>query len=740
MKNANSILALSLLLTTLVACGGGGSGQKADIDAPIAPVPEPIPEPIPSTEPETEPLAGFTVIKKQYLKSDEDIANPGRGFYQHTETQTSSFSPLSKAELIANRNDYQASDGSYSVKSTIILRAFILDNYVNNPILSNQTLTNIQGDFDIARAAGIKMIVRFYYHKNSTAPYGDPEKEVILAHIQQLKPILTANADVILALQQGFIGAWGEQYYTDNFSPAGDVTASYTQQNWIDRNEVITALLTAIDAQTMLQVRTPQAKQKFIYGADAAITSGLNGTPGSLTADNAFSGQDIARVGFHNDCFLTDASDTGTYADYGTAGGTKKGNAIGIFKNYHKNDSQFVLVGGETCKDESWATPPEPYANDCSDNVVNTMDELNYSYLNADYNNSVNNDWTEGANACMEEIKNKLGYRFSMTSSTAVMTAKAGNYIPFLLTINNEGFTSPVTPMEIRLILKHQVTAAETTIVLDVTRNDIRTWQPGTTELGEYIKLPDDLAIGDYDLSIHIADMSNNGAIAARPEYSMQLANIDTWDATSGYNNLAQTISVEPFMAGDVKNTQPTEPLITVPEPTTPAEPSMVNISIDGDTSDWDNVPLLASAENQQALSLKVTDDETYLYVAIVGIGMGPHFDLFINTDGDSATGFQSFDWPLSGADYLIQQDTVGVINLHKSTGSDWSWQQQTTTSIEANSTNQFVELKIEKANFEGMNASISFGLNDIDAQWQVQSRLPLTSEVMAPYTLSAVE
>ncbi|MEP1448617.1 MAG: DUF4832 domain-containing protein [Paraglaciecola sp.] len=728
MKNSNNILALGLLLTTLVGCGGG-SGQKAEIDQPIAPTPEPTPEP------ETELLAGFTVIKKQYIKSEDEIANPGRGFYQHTETQMSSFSPLSKAELIANRHNYRASDGSYSVNSTLILRAFILDNYVSNPVLSNDTLTNIQNDFDTAREAGVKLVVRFYYHKNTTAPYGDPEKNIILAHIQQLNPILTANADVILALQQGFIGAWGEQYYTDNFSPAGDVTASYTDQNWIDRNEILEALLAATAEPTMLQVRTPQAKQKFIYGAAAPITSGLNGTTESLTADGAFSGQAIARVGFHNDCFLTDASDTGTYADYGTAGGPKEGNAVGIFKNYHKNDSQFVIVGGETCKDESWATPPVPYANDCSDNIVNTMDELNYSFLNSDYNNSVNNDWTEGDDACMEEIKNKLGYRLAMTRSTVVTAANAGNYVPFLLSIDNDGFTSPVTQMELRLIFKHQTSGLETTLVLDTERNDIRTWYPGTTELGEYIKLPEDLAVGHYDLSLHIADMSNNGAVATRPEYSIQLANIDAWDAETGYNTLNQSITVGAFVAGEDKNTEPTAPLIET-KTEQPTEPVSVNISIDGASDDWENIPTLASAENQQTTSLKVVADETYLYLAITGNDMGPYFDLFINSDGDSTTGFQSFNWALSGADYLIQQGTDGVINLHKSTGPDWSWEQQTTISIEANSSNSFIELRMEKADFERLNGTINVGVNDVDAQWQVQSRLPLDSEVMPAYIL----
>lgn len=736
MINFQYILALSLLLSTLSGCGSSGGADQVVGSNETPNIPS---TPESEANSETEQLAGFTVIQRNYLKSDEDIANPGRGFYQHTETQTSAFVPLNKDILVANRNSYRSADASYSVSTTIILRAFILDNYVNNGTLSSQTLNEIQTDFDTAREAGIKMVVRFYYHKNSSVPYGDPDKAIILAHINQLQPILTDNADVLLALQQGFIGAWGEQYYSDNFSPAGDVTASYTDQNWHDRSEVLAALLAATAESTMVEVRTPQAKQKFIYGVDAPITAGLSGTEGSLSADNAFSGQSIARVGFHNDCFLTDASDTGTYADYGTAGGEKNTNAVSILKSYHKNDSQYVIVGGETCKDEDWSTPPVSYANNCSDGAVETMEQLNYSYLNADYNNDVNNDWTEGDDACMDDIKQRLGYRFALTSSTIVTTANAGNYVPLLLTVENDGFTSLITPMELRLILTHQGTGLETAVVLDTTRNDIRTWQPGTIEVGEYFKLPDDLAVGNYDLSMHIADVSNNGVIATRPEYSIQLANIDLWDATTGYNDLEHTITVEAFIEGEDKNTKPSEPLIET-DTEQSIEPVNADISIDGATDDWDSIPTLASAENQQAMSLKVIADETYLYVAIAGNDMGPYFDLFINSDGDSTTGFQSFDWALSGADYLIQQGTDGVMSLYQSTGADWSWDQQAASNIQVNSTTSFVELSIEKADFETLNTSITLGVNDVDTMWQVQSRLPQAAEVMPAYTLSVVD
>jgi hypothetical protein len=53
-------------------------------------------------------------------------------------------------------------------------------------------------------------VVRFAYNQDQTSPFAEPIKARILAHIEQLKPLLKTNSDVIAVLQQGFIGAWGE--------------------------------------------------------------------------------------------------------------------------------------------------------------------------------------------------------------------------------------------------------------------------------------------------------------------------------------------------------------------------------------------------------------------------------------------------------------------------------------------------------------------------------------------------
>ena len=64
-------------------------------------------------------------------------------------------------------------------------------------------------------------------------PYGDAPKNIVLNHIAQLKPLLQDNADVIACMQMGFIGTWGENYYSDYFGdPSSNGKGKLIDKNW----------------------------------------------------------------------------------------------------------------------------------------------------------------------------------------------------------------------------------------------------------------------------------------------------------------------------------------------------------------------------------------------------------------------------------------------------------------------------------------------------------------------------
>lgn len=139
------------------------------------------------------------------IDSTSIFANPERGFYHHQEAGGSSYSPLSQSTLTAYRTSEAVS---------LILRLFYLDAFRNGSI-SASYLDSMRTDFSRIRAAGIKAVLRFAYTSSMSEPYGDASRTRVLGHIAQLKPVLQANADVIATVQVGFVGAWGEWYYTD---------------------------------------------------------------------------------------------------------------------------------------------------------------------------------------------------------------------------------------------------------------------------------------------------------------------------------------------------------------------------------------------------------------------------------------------------------------------------------------------------------------------------------------------
>ncbi len=292
------------------------------------------PIPIPTPTPTPTPMPGTTAIS--YIGDSSTIfPNPERGFYTTSETCTFD---------LASLKNYRSQNIS------LVLCEVNLASFVNSDI-SPAALNSFNNAMGLVRQAGLKAIVRFGYSFNQNARPQDTNKSRILSHINQIKPFLQSNGDVISAMQAGFIGVWGEWYYTDFFGNNGVVSAAQSK----DRQEVLEAVLNALPVSRAVQVRTPAIKQSF-YGS----------TP--LTDNEAFGNTFNARVGHHNDCFVASADDFGTYTN------------VSADKAYLGKDALFTPQGGETCAVSNFSGWV---------NANNEMRNLHYSYLNKDYNTTV---------------------------------------------------------------------------------------------------------------------------------------------------------------------------------------------------------------------------------------------------------------------------------------------------------------------------------------------------------------
>lgn len=505
------------------------------------------------------PVFGVAQNTVNYQISNEDFPNPERGFYFPTVTLDNGNmnAPLTASGINNLRNEYTPFNANYEVHSTLIYYYFDLDNYfdVNDPNnileIDQSYLDYMQQVFNNIRAGKAKIIPRFSYTRDGSEfdpPYGDASKAQVLQHIEDLTPVLRANADVIATVQMGFIGIYGENYYTDFFGDAS-TQGFLNNTNWQDRIDVINALLNALPTNRTVQVRYPQFKQKVLYGVNAPFDP-TQSPP--VTAANAYDGSTAARIGFHNDCFLANPADFGTFISY-DENAPYNNNTFSTIRNYKASDSQFVPVGGETCAASIDLEENPSGEEKClveGGRADSDLALFHYSFLNGDYNNpAVNNKWKD---VCLDDIKRKLGYRFELQNSTFPATAQAGHIVNFQLNLSNVGYAAPFNPRGVELVLKNTSTDELWFAKLP---DDPRFWSPENSPIAidQDLCLPSDMPSGTYQLYLHLPDPESE--LYGVAEYAIRTANklpnnSDVWDANTGYNALGQPLIIDNSTAG----------------------------------------------------------------------------------------------------------------------------------------------------------------------------------------------
>lgn len=440
----------------------------------------------------------FNTYTLSYKPIDKVFANPERGFFKAAKTNSNNYKPLNERTL----NCYRQNEGI-----SLVNRYFYLENFVNSDI-SQQYLDMVQADFDKIRQSGLKMIPRFAYSEsagaNLTPPYNDASKERILSHINQLSSVLRENSDVIALMQAGFIGLWGEWWYSDHFRADADSN---------ERAEVLFGILDALPTTRMVQLRTPRYKQNIFSDT----------TPVDLVI--AHKGSDKARTGHHNDCFVSGLSDGGTYVNVSTE------------YPYLEEETKWVPMGGETC-DYNALSDRDSSRLECAI-ALNELARFHWSFLNISWYQPLLRKWQN--DGCFTEIERRLGYYLTLLEGTYDSQVKPGDNFKFSLVLKNEGFSAPFNPRAAELILRH---TDGSTHALKLP-SDPRFWLPGNTThtISDKISIPKNFPPGQYELLLNLPDPEPR--LRQRPEYSIRLANEKVWEEKTGYNKLNHTVTVE---------------------------------------------------------------------------------------------------------------------------------------------------------------------------------------------------
>lgn len=476
-------------------------------------------------------------INQAYTQSSDDIANPERGLYKMVEykyhKRTYNEDNASKDELTTTEYTSTTSSISdnYYENSRLVMTLFYLFDYVNSDSIDSDGVNYVRSVLTNVRNQGKKAIVRFAYNNRHPSKWDmEPTVSQIETHLGNLAQTLSDFEDVIYVVQAGFIGTYGEWYYTTNFGPSSggvdySVSSSGVVTGFSNRERVLDALLNAVPASRQIELRTPEYKQCYLSPGNYSDWTELGG----------FGTDPVHRLAFHNDAFLYGGSNGG---DMGTFSKEWQ-------KNMWKQQGEYLINGGEAPYSSTSITQMAGYTYD---NVIAGIYDYHYSYLHHDtgYHSDGGGStlmywWHQ--QGWMNDIVKWLGYRLYLTQATITGDGlESGSTLNVSLTLENSGAARVVNERPMKLVLLHNGTPT----VLKENVGDVRlvpsgtlsgtTVTPGSLSYTFTANLSQNIVSGDQ-LALWLPDQDpQNQGLQSRSVYSIRLANNETTWTEGGYN------------------------------------------------------------------------------------------------------------------------------------------------------------------------------------------------------------
>lgn len=297
--------------------------------------------------------------------------------------------------------------------------------------LTEDALNVLQQTFDNIRANKGFVIVRIcydpWYNGRSNVT---PEHKWVMRHVEQLAPVLSKNTDVIVALEMGMHGAYGEMH--------SDTSITYDRVA-----EATNLMLRNTPPELKILTRTGNYSAKVLGFDNWGVDFHIDGEKFAEIAKAK--GDTMYRVGMFNDGYL------GTQYDYGTWGADCKTSicreeGVAWLEKYGIN----TPYGGEAL------TTAGGYE------VINTPEFLSYegfrthtSYLNVQWNNNLIDGWKksqfEGKDfeydgskidslTGFKYVNDHLGYRFVLRESWLSDTVGFDHVLHAKFRVQNVGF------------------------------------------------------------------------------------------------------------------------------------------------------------------------------------------------------------------------------------------------------------------------------------------------------------
>ena len=305
--------------------------------------------------------------------------------------------------------------------------------------LTQEVLDLLREYFEEARQQDRSLIVRLAYdtwydgHSNA-----EPDQETILNHLKQIGPLYSEYSDVIVFVELGLYGRWGEM----------NGTIQGTNENIAEAMQV---LLESSSPDIKTGPRRPDIVAAWM-GLQTRNDKGWTSFTDFHTDSTKFKdmlqakGDTVYRVGMYNDGYLGNDGDMGTIG-YGDPGRMTREMLTEWLEDYGALHTPY---GGELVYN----------SNSESRGPINTPRYLSYegfrthtSYLNRFHHKATIDAWNDSVFTARDSIdqeydgksgflyvRNHLGYRYILRESIIEDTIAPGSDLNIKLKIQNVGF------------------------------------------------------------------------------------------------------------------------------------------------------------------------------------------------------------------------------------------------------------------------------------------------------------
>ena len=401
---------------------------------------------------------------------------------------------------------------------TLVHSYLRLDDFRDTDTIPQSYLDDLQDALDAIRRYDLKIILRPSHVWNE--PPSVPESR-ILRHIEQINTVISANADVVCHLETGYLGKWGEWH-------TGPYTKLSNRNDGDTRYRIIQKILETTPDHIPLAIRYPMHIREILDELPVPCGS------------EPLTQVERDRLGHHNDCFLYNEHDRGTYDRQDLWFGEQtleqqKQYTFDLITSYGGNR----IVGGETCS---------PAIERIGDTQTE-MAEANWTEININFWGDAIQMWkdrflpasgNDPAESEFDRISRKLGYRLRLTDATFPLSATPGDSFTIAANLSNDGYAGVIKSRPIYLVFDN----GSDRYNIELGNVDVRRWVSGPVELPpQKVSLPSDMAPGTYRLALWLPDAATN--LHSRPSYSIRFANHGVWDSKHGYNVLSDSVIIK---------------------------------------------------------------------------------------------------------------------------------------------------------------------------------------------------